>query len=98
MRPVIGPRPRPRRPLKSSGLAFEACGIVNVKAAFVIFDSTYLLNLVAALDWASVTVATIAWNSSGERNSRESKSEGSEEVHCLESCWFESVLSPSSHS
>ena len=51
MRPVIGPRPRPRRPFKSSGLAFEACGIVNVKAAFVIFDSTYLLNLVAALDW-----------------------------------------------
>ena len=98
MRPVIGPRPRPRRPFKSSGLAFEAYGIVNVKAAFVVFDSTYLLNLVAALDWASVTVATIAWNSSGERNGRESKSEGSEEVHCLKSCWFESVLSPSSHS
>ena len=50
---MIGPRPRPTRPLKRSGLAF---GDYNIKAAC---DSTYLLDLVAALDWAGVAVASV---------------------------------------
>jgi len=65
---------------------------------WLFWNSTYLLDLVAALDWASVTVASIAWNSSGKRNGRESKSEGSGEVHWMKSVWFESVLSLSSYS
>lgn len=86
-RPVIEPTSMPRRPFKKPGLRLEAYEVI--KEVFIIlrfsigWETTYLLNPVAALDGAGGTASSVMGNGSSKGNGRESESEGSGEVHCM---------------